>query len=105
VTAGAPPAPVQDGPDVVFEIRVQPRASRDELCLRTLAFTLRLAAPPVDGAANLAACRFLADLLDVPRSRVLVDRGQGSRHKRVRVRQARAEDVAARLLAAARQGR
>jgi len=85
----------------VVEIRVQPRASRDELVARPEALALRLTAPPVEGAANLAACRFLAKLLDVPRSRVILDGGETSRTKRIRIRDARAADVQARLAAAA----
>ncbi len=93
---------VQDGPDVLLEIRVQPRASRSELVARPPgALTLRLTAPPVEGAANLAACRFVAELLDLPRSRVVIDRGETGRQKRLRVKTASAADVESRLLAAA----
>ncbi len=96
-------AVVQDGPDVLLEIRVQPRAAKSELVARPPgALTLRLTAPPVEGAANLAARRFVAELLDLPRSRVLIDRGETSRQKRLRIKTAAAPDVESRLLAAAR---
>jgi hypothetical protein len=45
----------------------------------------RVAAPPVDGRANEALCRLLAQELGVPPSRVAVVRGQGAREKLVRV--------------------
>jgi uncharacterized protein (TIGR00251 family) len=91
---------IQDGPDVLLEIRVQPRASRNELVARDAALTLRLTAPPVEGAANLAARRFLAALFDLPPSRITLERGDTARTKRLRIHGARAQDVAARLHAA-----
>ncbi len=94
---------LQDGPDVLIEIRVQPRAAKNELVARPPgALTVRLTAPPVDGAANLAACRFVAELLHLPRSRVLVERGETSRQKRLRIKTADAAAVESRLFAAAR---
>ena len=48
-----------------LRVRVQPRASRTELAGRYGdALKIRLAAPPVDGAANEALVRFLAERLE-----------------------------------------
>lgn len=44
----------------------------------------RVAAPPVDGKANIALCKLLAGAAGVPPSRVSVVRGQTSRDKTVR---------------------
>ena len=46
---------------------------------------VRVAAPPVDGAANESLVRLLAAVLDVPRSDVTIESGATSRVKRVRV--------------------
>ena len=63
-------------------MRVQPRASRTELAGRYGdALKIRLAAPPVDGAANEALVRFLAERLKVPRSSVALMAGAGARAK------------------------
>jgi uncharacterized protein (TIGR00251 family) len=63
-------------------VRVQPRASRNELAGRHGdALKVRLAAPPVDGAANEALVRFLAERLDVPRSAVRLQAGATARTK------------------------
>ncbi len=76
--------PLPDG--VRLRIRVQPRASRTELAgLHGDALKIRLSAPPVDGAANDALIRFLADALGVPRAAVEVAAGHASRSKTVRV--------------------
>ena len=74
------------GDTVRFTVRVQPRASRSEVAgLHGEALKVRLAAPPVDGAANEALVRLLADLLDVPRRAVRIEGGHASRSKLVEV--------------------
>ena len=52
---------------VELDVRVIPRAKRTEAAgLRNGALLVRLAAPPVDGAANTALVAFLASTLGVP---------------------------------------
>lgn len=72
---------------VEIAVVVKPRASRTELIgVRAGAYEIRLAAPPVDDAANDELVRFLAKALGVPRSAVEIARGERSKHKGVRVR-------------------
>lgn len=79
-------------------IHVQPRASRTAVDgLHGDALKIRLAAPPVDGAANDALLRFLADTLDRPRSAVRLAAGAGSRRKTVEVTGIGAAEAARRL--------
>jgi uncharacterized protein (TIGR00251 family) len=67
-------------------VRVQPRASRTELAgIHGDALRVRLTAPPVDGAANEALIRFLADRLDVPRAAVRLEAGAAGRSKLVAI--------------------
>jgi uncharacterized protein (TIGR00251 family) len=85
---------------VIFKVRVQPRASRTEVAgEHGDALKLRLAAPPVDGKANQACRRFLADLLDVPMAAVEIVGGESSRDKRILVRGVTTEHVRSRLSA------
>lgn len=49
------------------------------------ALKIRLAAPPVDGAANNELVRFLAERLDLPRSAVTIAIGQTGRRKTVKI--------------------
>jgi len=46
---------------------------------------LRLQAQPIEGKANEALVRFLAELLDVPRSRISISHGLTSKRKMVEV--------------------
>jgi uncharacterized protein YggU (UPF0235/DUF167 family) len=63
------------------------------------ALLIRLAAAPVDGAANAALTTLLAEFLGIPKRHVLVVSGETSRHKRVKVIGLTAADVRARLAA------
>jgi uncharacterized protein (TIGR00251 family) len=73
---------------VTFAARVQPRASRSEINGEIDgALKVRLAAPPVDGEANVELIRFLAKLLAVQRSQIEIISGHTSKNKVVRVNQ------------------
>ena len=65
-----------------FEVKVQPRASRNEILgFQNGVLRIRLQAPPVDGAANEALIAFLAGELGVSRRMVRIVSGFGSRNK------------------------
>jgi uncharacterized protein (TIGR00251 family) len=69
-----------------IEVRVQPRASRDELTgMRDGVLQARVCAAPVDGEANRSLCRLIARRAGVAPSRVEVVRGERARLKLVRV--------------------
>ena len=71
---------------VEIAIRVVPRARKTEIAgRRGDALVVRLAAPPVEGAANTALVEWLARCLDVPSRAIHILSGQRSRHKRVAV--------------------
>ena len=67
-------------------VHVQPRAGRSEIAGRYGdAVKIRLAAPPVDGAANEELVRFIAELLRVPQSAVTITAGLTSRRKTLKI--------------------
>jgi len=71
---------------VTLSVRIQPRASKNEVVrLENGSLKIRLTAPPVDGAANEALVKFLADRFSVAKSRVEIVSGHTSRDKIVRV--------------------
>jgi uncharacterized protein (TIGR00251 family) len=71
---------------VSFAVRVQPRASRDEILGEYQdGLKIRLTAPPVDNRANEALCKLLASRLKVPLSAVRIASGERSRTKRVEI--------------------
>ena len=69
-----------------FTVRVVPRASHSEIVgEQEGVLRVRLAALPVDGAANEELIRILARALKVSRTSVAIIAGQTSRLKRVAV--------------------
>jgi hypothetical protein len=79
-----------DGEDLILALRVQPRASRDELAgPHGERFRVRITAPPVDGKANIHLLRFLADCFGVPVADACLERGETGRDKQVRIRRPR----------------
>ena len=83
---------------MTIDVRVIPRARKTESAgERDGAFLIRLAAPPVDGAANDALVAFLAETLGIPRRAIRIVSGERSRHKRVAIEGVGADDVRARL--------
>ena len=89
-------APTDGG--VRLRVRVQPRASRSEIAgVHGDELRIRLQAPPVDGAANEALVRFLAEALGAPRSAVEIVAGFASRSKTVVIRGVAEADAARRL--------
>ena len=79
---------------LTFAVRVVPRASKSALAgEHGGALKVRVAAPPVGGAANEELARFLAKSFGVAARDVEVVAGHASKTKRVRVRGATAADL------------
>jgi uncharacterized protein len=75
-----------DSGSVALSVRIQPRASKNEIVtMASGGLKIRLTAPPVDGAANEALVKFLAAVLSIPKSRVEIVSGHTSREKIVRI--------------------
>jgi uncharacterized protein (TIGR00251 family) len=71
---------------VVFLVRVQPRASKDEVAGEIGgALKVRLQAPATEGRANEALIEFLAQLLKTRKSAVRILSGDRSRTKRIEI--------------------
>jgi len=76
----------RSGDVVTLVLHVQPGAKKTDVAgLHGEALKIRLAAPPIEGRANEALLRYLADRFDVPLRSVELKQGGQSRHKRVAV--------------------
>ncbi|HEX9961036.1 MAG TPA: DUF167 domain-containing protein [Pyrinomonadaceae bacterium] len=78
---------------LLFTVRVVPRASKSEI-VGSLdgALKIRLAAPPVDGAANAELIKLLSKAFGVSKSVVEILSGQTARTKQVKISGVNAED-------------
>ncbi len=83
---------------VLLRVRVQPRASRNAIrfmpggCIR-----VTLTAPPVDGQANDALCRFVAKAFGIRRRVVSLDSGARGRDKVLRLEEVTEEEIRRKL--------
>jgi uncharacterized protein (TIGR00251 family) len=83
---------------VICAVRVTPRAGRTAIAgIRDDMLLVKLAAAPVDGAANAALIALLAEVFDLPRRDLSILSGHNSRLKRVEVRGVTLIDATARL--------
>jgi uncharacterized protein (TIGR00251 family) len=86
---------------VSLAVKVQPRASRDEIGEASGdELKIKVIAPPVDSAANEALLRLLSEALRCPRSAVQMLRGNTSRHKVIFIQGMDPETVMAKLVRA-----
>jgi uncharacterized protein len=94
--------PIRDTPaGATFSVKVHPRAKKNAIVGEVGdALKLALTAPPVEGKANEACVRFLAELLQVARASVTIAAGESSRNKVIRVHGLTAARVEERLRAA-----
>lgn len=91
---------------LTFKVHVVPRASRSEIAgEHNGALRVRLAAPPVDGAANEELIRTLARALKLPRSAIEIAAGHRSKLKTVSVSGTNAKALAAMVHVATERGR
>jgi uncharacterized protein (TIGR00251 family) len=76
-----------DGDDLLLDCMVQPGARTSEVGgWHGDRLRIRIQAPPVDGKANDALVRFVAELAGLPRRDVVLERGETDRRKTLRLR-------------------
>ncbi|HEX7956505.1 MAG TPA: DUF167 domain-containing protein [Pyrinomonadaceae bacterium] len=84
----------ESGGALTFRVRVAPRASKTAAAgVDGGALKVRVAAPPVEGAANEELARFLSKAFGVPARAVEIISGHASKTKTLRVAGANREDL------------
>ena len=84
----------------IVRVHVVPGAKIDSVAGEHAgAMKIKLRAPAVEGKANAALLRFLAEQLELPRHAIVLQRGQRSRDKLIRIAGLTAEDVRTRMRA------
>ena len=83
---------------ICISLKVQPRASRNEIAgLIGNELKIKVTAPPVDSAANEAVLEFLAETFGCARNQLELLRGATSRHKQILVRGMAADQIEEKL--------
>ena len=93
--------PIHDTPaGATFRVKVHPRARKSGITgVVGDVLKVALTAPPVEGRANEACVKFLAEFLNVPRSSVTIAAGEASRQKLIRIAGMQATQVEEKLRA------
>jgi uncharacterized protein len=79
---------------IIFNVRVVPRASKSEIVGELGgALKVRIASPPVDGAANVELIKVLAKTFGVSKSEVEIISGQTSKSKQIKIANLTAEKI------------
>jgi uncharacterized protein len=79
---------------IIFNVRVVPRASKSEIVGELGgALKVRIASPPVDGAANAELIKVLAKTFGVAKSEVEIISGQTSKLKQIKIANLTAEKI------------
>ncbi|MGI6294723.1 MAG: DUF167 domain-containing protein [Armatimonadota bacterium] len=84
--------------DAILRLHVTPRGSRNEITgWRDDVLCIKITAPPVEGAANAAIVKFVADKLSVRKSQIELVSGDKSREKTLKVVGLTESDIRRRL--------
>lgn len=67
-----------------LRIFLQPKASRDQIVgLHDNELKIAITAPPIEGQANAHLLKFLSKLFKVPKSSIVLEKGELQRHKQI----------------------
>jgi uncharacterized protein (TIGR00251 family) len=81
-----------------LEVYIQPRASRSEVAgMHDGVVKIRIAAPAVENAANLALVEFVAEMLGVAKRSVRIVSGTASRRKVLEIDGVKGEEIMTKL--------
>jgi uncharacterized protein (TIGR00251 family) len=83
-----------------IRVHVIPKAKIDKVVgEHSDAIKIKLRAPAIEGKANAALRKFLAEKLSIPQRAIVLERGERSRDKVIRIDKLGEQDVRKRLLA------
>jgi uncharacterized protein (TIGR00251 family) len=77
-----------EGYDLILRLRIQPKASRDAFVAPygEDQYKVAICSPPVEGKANTRLIAFLSKQFGLPRGRVILESGEKSRSKIIRLK-------------------
>ncbi len=66
---------------IEFQLRISPNASKNEVIKTSESVKIKITAPPVDGKANKCLIEYLSKLFRVPKTSIVILRGETSKDK------------------------
>lgn len=77
---------VEDNEGVILPVRIQPRASKDEIVGEyNGALKIKLTSPPVEGEANRRCIEFLSKRFNIAKSQLEIIKGEKSKDKLIKI--------------------
>ena len=77
---------VEDNEGVILPVRIQPRASKDEIVGEyNGALKIKLTSPPVEGEANRRCIEFLSKRFKIAKSQLEIIKGEKSKDKLIKI--------------------
>lgn len=82
-----------------FNVHISPGARKNQVVEITSdgVTKIKVSAPPVEGKANLALIKYLSNVLNIPVSKIQIERGEKSRNKLVKIAGISLEDATKKL--------
>ncbi|OOF78396.1 YggU family protein [Rodentibacter caecimuris] len=76
---------IEKMPDGIrLKIFLQPKASKDQIVgIHNEELKITITAPPIEGQANVHLVKFLSKIFKVPKSSILLEKGELNRHKQI----------------------
>jgi uncharacterized protein (TIGR00251 family) len=70
----------------IIPVKIVPRSSKNQIVgWQGDVLKIKIKSPPVDGEANAELVRFLAEALDIPKSKIEIIKGQSAKNKLLRI--------------------
>ncbi len=68
---------------MIIFVEAKPKAKKNQLeVLSNNTLKIRVNAPPIDGKANKAIIEYLSEIFEIPKSNILLLKGETSKYKR-----------------------
>lgn len=76
---------IEKMPDGIrLKIFLRPKASKDQIVgIHNEELKITITAPPIEGQANTHLLKFLSKIFKVPKSSILLEKGELNRHKQI----------------------
>lgn len=70
----------------IISVKIVPRSSKNQIVgWQGDVLKIKIKAPPVDGEANAELVRFLAEVLDIPKNKIEIIKGQSAKNKLLKI--------------------
>ena len=75
-----------EGNKIFLKVHINPNSKKDEILgVYNDSLRVKISSPPVDGKANKAIIKFFSKFLNIPKSKIKIEKGDKSRDKLIAI--------------------